>query len=170
MKECDSSPNITFLLIIWEFHIMYPNNSHFQVLPGLPSTLVTSPQKRREKRKQQVQFLLPIHSLKHGQTPSVQPLWVLTCQPRPPEVKKSYTSLQYLYHTFQWLSSVFSSLCCFFRGSGGGQSLSLKSSMWEHTLSVDSLSIEKSCQYRLGTSSADIAAVMRNPSMRFYAF
>lgn len=30
-------PNIIFLLIIWEFHTMYPNHTRFPFLPGLPS-------------------------------------------------------------------------------------------------------------------------------------
>jgi hypothetical protein len=38
---------IIFLLIIWEFHIMGPK--HFPVLPGLPLTLGTSPQKEKIK-------------------------------------------------------------------------------------------------------------------------
>lgn len=39
------SPNIIFLLGLWEFHIIYPGNIHFPVLPGSPPTLMTFPPK-----------------------------------------------------------------------------------------------------------------------------
>lgn len=44
--------NIIFLLVILEFHITYPNHTHFPILPCLPSTLMNSlPPKKKEKRK-----------------------------------------------------------------------------------------------------------------------
>lgn len=58
------SPNIIFLIIIWEFHIMYPAHSS-QVYPNL-----VTPQKRKEKLKNlQVQFVLPIYTPEGGHTP-----------------------------------------------------------------------------------------------------
>ena len=33
------SPNIIFLLIIWEFHILHSDHTHFAVLPGVPVCL-----------------------------------------------------------------------------------------------------------------------------------
>jgi hypothetical protein len=38
-------------MIPWEFHIMYPNHTHFSVLPLFSSTLVTSPEKKKKKKK-----------------------------------------------------------------------------------------------------------------------
>lgn len=34
------------LLILWEFHIMYPDHTHFLVFPGLPPALWTPPLKK----------------------------------------------------------------------------------------------------------------------------
>lgn len=47
--------SIIFLLIIWEFHTMYPNNIHFPVLLGPSPTLLTPPLKKEEKQRQQQQ-------------------------------------------------------------------------------------------------------------------
>ena len=77
-----SFPNILFLLIRWEFHIIFPYHTHFPVLQGLSSTLLTpSPEEeggggRRGggEKKKVIQFVLPIYSLEHGQAPSGQPL------------------------------------------------------------------------------------------------
>jgi hypothetical protein len=57
---------------------MYPNYTHFLVLPGPTLTLVTSPvsfppKKNKNGRNEQVQFVLCIYSLERGQTPSGRP-------------------------------------------------------------------------------------------------
>ena len=36
------SPNIVFLLIILQFHMMHPDHTHFPALPGLPSSCAPS--------------------------------------------------------------------------------------------------------------------------------
>lgn len=43
---------IIFLLITWEFHIMYPNQTYFLVLQDLPRPRPVNlfPQKRRRKK------------------------------------------------------------------------------------------------------------------------
>jgi hypothetical protein len=45
--------NIRFLLIIWEFHILNLDHTHFPGLPGLPLPLVTPlpPQLERRRRR-----------------------------------------------------------------------------------------------------------------------
>lgn len=39
-----------FLLIIWEFHIMDPDHTHFLILPGLPPQLLCPHQKKKKKK------------------------------------------------------------------------------------------------------------------------
>jgi hypothetical protein len=67
---------------------MNPDHTHFPVLPGLPShPYDPSPQEKeeeeeeeeekkeeeKEKKNTEIQFVLPIYTLEHGQTPSSQP-------------------------------------------------------------------------------------------------
>lgn len=64
--------NITFLLIIVEFHLMYTDHTDFSLLQGLPPHLCNCPYMH--------QFVLPIYALDHGHTTCGQPLkenWVL---------------------------------------------------------------------------------------------
>lgn len=63
-------------MIIWEFHPMNPKHTLFLALPCLPAIIVThSPQKKIKQKitnkqiTQQIQFMLPIYPLDHGQTP-----------------------------------------------------------------------------------------------------
>jgi hypothetical protein len=56
-----------FLLIIWEFHIMYLNPTHFSVLPCLPQPLYL-PQKKIMNK-----------NYHHHQQKSFQFLWAMTC-------------------------------------------------------------------------------------------
>lgn len=55
---------------------MYPDRTHFSVLLDLPAPSLWPPYKKEEdeKKKYQVQFVLPMYSLEHGQTHSAQPL------------------------------------------------------------------------------------------------
>jgi hypothetical protein len=52
------SPNITFLLIIWEFHIMHPDHIHISVLSGLLTHLcdLRTPLTKRRKKQAKNQF------------------------------------------------------------------------------------------------------------------
>lgn len=62
-KRCLFSPYVLFILIIWEFHIM-----HSKHIPPTTTLLpLCSPQR---KRVHQVQFVLSMDSLAHGQAPS----------------------------------------------------------------------------------------------------
>lgn len=46
------SSNVMFLLMIWEFHILYPHHTHFPILPGPPQHPCNlPPKKRRTKEK-----------------------------------------------------------------------------------------------------------------------
>lgn len=80
------------LFIIWKFHIMHPD--HFPVLPDPSSTLVTFPKtnEEEEKKKYQVQFVLPIFSAGRGQTCCGQPLKEIEFFPprQKPSTVKSY--------------------------------------------------------------------------------
>jgi hypothetical protein len=73
-SKLDFFSNIIFLLIIWKFHIVHPEHTHFPVLPGLPHIPSWLPsrekEERKRKKKSQVHFVMPIYSLMHGQTPS----------------------------------------------------------------------------------------------------
>lgn len=63
-----------FLLIVWEFHAIYPDHPDFPVLPVLiphPFGLHPAPLKIFFKR---VQFVLFIYSSEHAQTTGGQPL------------------------------------------------------------------------------------------------
>lgn len=79
---------ITFFqhhFIVLKFHIFHLNHTHFPVFPCPPLTLMTSSLEKKEERRKkkgkefQVHFVLSIHLLEHGQSPSDQPLenWVL---------------------------------------------------------------------------------------------
>lgn len=65
------SPNIIFLLNIWEFHITNPENIHFPVFLVPPFSLVTTPKEKKERKnknkKYQVCFVRSIYLLEHGQ-------------------------------------------------------------------------------------------------------
>lgn len=57
--------NLVFLLVIWEFHIMYPDHTHFQVLPGLDLSPCELPHalskiEGKKKHKTQAQFMLSV--------------------------------------------------------------------------------------------------------------
>lgn len=80
---------------------MHPDYIHFLVFPGpFPPRWPISRKRRRIEKKYQVQFVLPIFSLEHGQTPSGQALnkeWVFP-YPHPcqkPSTMKSYTQDYY---------------------------------------------------------------------------
>lgn len=70
-SSCIPYFSIFLFPIIFTDHLGIPHHeplSYLQVLPGLlPHLCDTSPKKRR-KRKKQFQFMLLMHSLKHGQT------------------------------------------------------------------------------------------------------
>lgn len=58
-------PNILSLLIIWEFHTIYPNHTHSPFHPDLyfqPSLLPQKRNRGKKNRKHQVQFPLPIYT------------------------------------------------------------------------------------------------------------
>lgn len=92
-----------FLLIVWEFHTIYPDHPDFPVLPALiphPFGLHPAPLKFFFKR---VQLVLFIYSSEHAQTTGGQPLkekWVLPH----PTTKSSHplqrATFQHLYHNF----------------------------------------------------------------------
>lgn len=66
-EKTSFSPYVVFILIIWQFHIMHSNH-----IPPTSTLLpLCSPQR---KRVHQVQFVLSIDSLAHGQAPSSQAL------------------------------------------------------------------------------------------------
>lgn len=55
---------------------MNPKQTHFAVFPGMPPPTLVIPQRNEEKGKKNVQFVLPIYSLEHGQTSGGQLLKV----------------------------------------------------------------------------------------------
>lgn len=48
------------LLIIWEFHILYFNYTHFQVLPGPFSSLLWPPTHTKKRRKSKFNLCFPV--------------------------------------------------------------------------------------------------------------
>lgn len=79
---------IIFSLFIQEFYTMHSDHTHFPFHLSSPSCLLPSP------KIHQVQFVLPIYSLEHGQTPNGQPfknMWVLSHITKSYQLWKSYT-------------------------------------------------------------------------------
>jgi hypothetical protein len=52
-------PSIILLLIIWELHTMYTDHSHFPIFSGSLPPLCDPHPLLQEKKKKEIQFVLP---------------------------------------------------------------------------------------------------------------
>ena len=111
-----SFPNILFLLIRWEFHIIFPYHTHFPILPCPPSHPCALPRKQTSKPTKS-NLCCPYTHWSMVKLPVASPLKKTEFFPTPIPTRSHQlwrATLQHLHPSFSERSSMVSCLDCFF--------------------------------------------------------
>lgn len=107
---------IIFSLIIWEFHIMNPEHTHFPVLPGLPLPPTLRPPHQKKEKKSKSNLCCPYTHWNMVKLPVASPLRRPESFPTRTPARSHQVSI--LITTVKEFSSMAFCLDCFVLGVG----------------------------------------------------